>query len=109
MILVVYLIDNENPVIYCPANQTIILDVPDLSTSIQWDSPSASTSIQWDSPSAIDNSGDQPTINCNPYSGSSFDIGSTPVICTARDVSGNEGYCSFYIDITSKDFLDKKG
>ena len=86
-----YIIDNENPVKSCPANQTTTVDVPG-STAL----------IQWDSPTAIDNSGGKPTIDCNPSSGTIFDIGSTPVICTARDDYGNEGNCSFYIDIIGR-------
>ncbi len=90
-------IDNENPVISCPANQTNIVN------------QGTPTLIQWDNPSATDNSGDKPTIDCNPSNGTIFDIGSTPVICTARDDYGNEGNCSFYIDVIGKIFLHRTG
>ena len=87
-------IDNENPVISCPANQTNIVDRHNYNTSIQWDNPSAT-----------DNSGDIPTIECNPSNGIIFDKASTPVICTAHDDYGNVANCSFYIDIIGKMFL----
>ena len=60
-------IDNETPVLKsCPANQTSNVD-PGQSTAL----------IEWQDPSATDNSGDSPTVVCNPPSGTKFTIGST--------------------------------
>ncbi len=81
--------DNENPILEsCPANKTSYND-PGQSTAL----------IVWQDPSATDNSGDSPTVVCNPPSGTNFTIGSTNVTCTALDGYGNQGNCSFYVDI----------
>ncbi len=55
--------------------------------------------IEWQDPPATDNSGDSPTVVCNPPSGTSFDIGVTRVTCIALDGYKNNDSCSFYVDI----------
>jgi len=41
------------------------------------------------------------TVSCDPASGSSFPVGSTTVICTARDTSGNLlDACNFTVTVT---------
>ena len=77
--------------ISCPANQTSNTD-PGQSTAL----------VVWQDPSATDNSGDRPTVVCNPPSGTSFPIGSTKVTYTALDGYGNTDSCSFYVDIIGK-------
>jgi hypothetical protein len=56
--------------------------------------------------SAIDNSGNPPTINCSPSSGSNFPIGTTSVNCTATDGSGNSSSASFTVTVV---FVDNVG
>ncbi|XP_072017008.1 uncharacterized protein [Amphiura filiformis] len=81
--------DNEKPVLEsCPANQTTN------ATSGTW-----TATIVWHEPTATDNSGNLPTVICDPPSGNDFAIGQTPVTCTASDRSRNSETCSFYIDV----------
>ena len=40
-----------------------------------------------------------PTVSCAPVSGSSFSIGTTVVMCTATDASGNSSYASFNVTV----------
>ena len=87
-----YLIsDTEDPVIYCPANQTVD-SASSLSTAV----------AVWIDPQANDNSGITPTVTCNSDSGSQFQIGQTEVVCVARDPSGNQAICSFIIEVIGK-------
>ena len=36
-----------------------------------------------------------PTVECVPASGSVFPVGTTPVVCTAKDDCGNTVTCTF--------------
>ena len=47
--------------------------------------------------SATDNCDPSPTVACVPPSGSSFPMGSTTVLCTAWDASGNTNTCTFAV------------
>ncbi len=87
-----FLIDNETPVFQtCPANQTYNTD------------PAKSAALfEWQHPIATDNSGDRPTVVCEPPSGSNFTIGITHVNCTAVDGHGNKNSCLFYVDVNGK-------
>jgi X-Pro dipeptidyl-peptidase len=40
-------------------------------------------------PTATDTQDPNPTVSCNPASGSKFNIGTTPVTCAATDANGN--------------------
>ena len=89
--MIVYLTDNEDPVMNCPVNQTTTSD-PRKSTRL----------VKWEPPIAIDNSGDNTTTICDPASGSDFAIGQTSVTCIASDSSGNSKSCIFYVDVSGK-------
>jgi hypothetical protein len=39
------------------------------------------------------------SVVCNPSSGTTFPIGTTTVVCTATDVSGNTATCSFLVTV----------
>ncbi|XP_072041370.1 hyalin-like [Amphiura filiformis] len=81
--------DNEDPVVAsCPANQT---------TNTDPGQPIAM--VVWQGPIATDNSGLNPTVMCEPASGTDFVIGITIVTCTAVDGFGNVNICSFYVDV----------
>ncbi|PWU08968.1 MAG: hypothetical protein C5B50_28640, partial [Verrucomicrobia bacterium] len=41
-----------------------------------------------------------PFLSCNPPSGSSFPLGTTPVSCTATDACGNHATCSFMVTVS---------
>ena len=82
-------LDNDDPLIEsCPPDQTFTTE-PGKPT--RW--------IEWESPIATDNSGDSPTITCDPVSETNFTIGKTSVTCTALDAYGNNNSCTFYIDV----------
>ncbi len=42
------------------------------------------------------------TPSCNPASGTSFPVGITTVTCSATDVAGNTGTCSFNVEIADR-------
>jgi len=76
--------DAEPPTIICPADIalgcSIDLLVPALFTV-----------------SAYDNCDAQPTVICNPASGSGFPVGVTTVTATATDEAGNTSTCAFNV------------
>ena len=76
--------DTENPTITCPANVTV-------STT-----NSGGTTVSFTLPSGADNCGVQSVVAI-PASGSNFPIGTTPVVVTVTDTSGNVGQCSFSV------------
>ena len=83
--------DAEDPVVYCPSNQTLDTD------------PSQPTAVAvWTDPQTNDNSGKAPNVMCSHESGSQFQIGQTEVVCEARDASGNQANCTFIIEIIGK-------
>ena len=49
--------------------------------------------------SAVDDCDPNPTVVCNPPSGTFFHEGTTPVNCTARDKCGNGSECSFTVRV----------
>lgn len=44
------------------------------------------------------------TLICNPASGSFFPVGSTPVVCIATDVNGQEDQCNFIVTVEKMPF-----
>ena len=66
-------------------------EIPD---DITVETATQSAVVQFELPHATDASGSY-TLSCNPSSGSSFQIGTTTVTCTATDPSGNVGTVSF--------------
>eukprot|EP00899_Mesostigma_viride_P006514 jgi/Mesvir1/15864/Mv03410-RA.2 len=44
--------------------------------------------------------GDQPSVTCSPPSWSPFFEGTTPVVCRAADLDGNEANCTFDVIVT---------
>jgi uncharacterized delta-60 repeat protein len=77
--------DTQPPSITCPAN----VSMPG----------SMAMMVNYPPPTTSDNCPGQ-TANCNPASGSSFNVGVTTVTCTATDASGNMASCSFTLTIS---------
>ena len=48
---------------------------------------------------ATDNVDPNPTVTCQPTSGSLFPVGDTTVTCTATDASGNSSTASFVVHV----------
>ncbi|HEV8247249.1 MAG TPA: HYR domain-containing protein [Polyangiaceae bacterium] len=76
--------DNTPPVIECPAGVTE--ECIDGAAIVDYDvSATDDCSVE--------------SLSCAPPSGSSFDLGTTPVGCTASDPSGNSSSCAFDVDV----------
>lgn len=84
----VTVVDLEKPTLNCPANIVVSAPVDGCSAVVSYPAPSVS-----------DNCPGVGVATCNPPSGSSFNVGDTPVNCTARDASQNLGTCSFTVTV----------
>ncbi|HRK29227.1 MAG TPA: HYR domain-containing protein, partial [Chitinophagales bacterium] len=82
----VSVIDPQPPVITCPAS--ITLNANSMCTA----------TANWANPTATDNCG-LPTVTGTHTSGSPFGLGTTNVVFTATDVSGNTATCSFNVTV----------
>jgi subtilisin-like proprotein convertase family protein len=80
--------DNQNPVVTCPANKSVIAPSGACSASVTF------------SAAAADNCPGVSAANCSPPSGTAFPVGTTTVTCSATDASGNQGSCSFTVTVT---------
>ena len=47
----------------------------------------------------MDNAGHQLSVTCDPPSNSTFVSGDTTVTCSATDVAGNVGTCTFIVTV----------
>lgn len=77
-------LDTTPPVITCPADMIVPWSV-DLLVPVTF------------LVTATDDIDPSPIVSCTPQSGSGFPVGTTTVVCTATDASGNESTCSFTI------------
>ena len=82
---IVTVLDKENPVITCPAPQTLECTGP-------------GGAIATYSASATDNC-DAVTPNCTPPSGSTFPLGTTTLTCNAADTSANSSSCTSSVKV----------
>ncbi|MEM7104576.1 MAG: HYR domain-containing protein [Bacteroidota bacterium] len=78
--------DTENPTVTCPADITVDNDSGQCGATVNY-----TTTANDNCPGV--------SFNCIPASGSFFNVGVTPVTCTATDVAGNTGQCSFNITV----------
>ena len=65
------------------------------------DQGQCSAVVSFNAPAATDNCTGGLTATCNPASGSGFAVGATIVTCSAIDMAGNVGVCTF--NVTVKD------
>ncbi|MFK7774875.1 MAG: HYR domain-containing protein, partial [Saprospiraceae bacterium] len=80
--------DTEAPVLTdCPIDMTLS------------SGSDCSTSVIWNMPTVADNCDANPTLTCNIPSGNTFSVGTTPIICTATDASGNTSTCTFNVTV----------
>ncbi len=81
--------DTQMPTITCPANITRPTD------------PNQCTAVVTFAPTVSDNcsSGAALTQACSPPSGSAFPKGTTNVLCTVSDASGNQASCPFTVTV----------
>lgn len=80
--------DTQAPQITCPASITMNTAAGQCSKAVAYNSPSVS-----------DNCPGPFTTNCNPASGSTFNLGTTQVNCSVTDASGNQASCQFNVTI----------
>ncbi len=59
-----------------------------------------SVTVTFDLPTATDNEGTV-NVSCDPSSGSTFDVGTTTVMCIATDSAENSSVISFYVTVTT--------
>ncbi|HWN94117.1 MAG TPA: HYR domain-containing protein [Methylomirabilota bacterium] len=85
---VVTVTEPEPPAITCPA---------DVFATVPAGEPGGV--VDFEMPLATDNCGEV-TLVCDPPSGSVFPVGTTPVVCTATDSSGNTNSCTFAVMVT---------
>jgi hypothetical protein len=83
----VSLLDDQVPVIVCPANVNAPLPAGQTSAIVSYPPPTVTDNF----PGA--------TFVCSPASGSSFPAGSTTVTCTATDAERNRSFCSFLVSV----------
>ncbi|XP_072013269.1 uncharacterized protein [Amphiura filiformis] len=81
-------IDNEPPIVRCPAPVQLTI-LTGLGGAV----------IEWDEATATDNSGTATLVSRSHTPGSFFSIGETSVTYTFTDPSGNRGTCSFTVSI----------
>jgi hypothetical protein len=76
----------------------VIADLPDLTRTTTGTTPVV---VTFPLPAASDNSGVAPNVVCAPASGSSFQVGTATVTCTATDGAGLTASSSFTVTVTS--------
>ena len=81
----VTIVDETPPVIACPSNIVTPAGVGQCSAVVVY------------STTATDNC--SATVTCSPPSGSSFNIGTTTVVCVGADAAGNSTNCSFSVTV----------
>ena len=89
--LTVHVVDTTKPDVTAPANVTVDTGDP------------GGRSVSYGSATASDAVSGSPTPSCTPSSGSHFDVGTTPVTCTATDSSGNTGSAVFSVTVNLVD------
>lgn len=70
-----------------------LTDMP-ADTTVEATSPDGAT-VDYTAPAATDDVDPEPTVTCDPPSGSVFALGTTTVTCTAQDSSGNTSSDTF--------------
>ena len=88
-------VDNEPPVVTPPANVTTTAHAGDTTVVVTYGAASAT-----------DNAPGVGPATCAPASGSSFTLGTTTVVCSATDASGNVGHASFTVFVNTPPVVD---
>jgi hypothetical protein len=82
-------VDQTPPSLTCPAN--LVTNLP---------SGVRNAVVNFNTPVAGDNC-ETPPVVCTPASGSTFALGTNPVVCVATDNSDNTGSCTFHVILQS--------
>jgi len=82
------------------AADTVAPELHGVPTSIAVDTDSATgRTVTYTPPTATDNEDPAPVVECDPPSGANFAVGTTDVVCTATDASGNATNASFTVTV----------
>jgi 6-phosphogluconolactonase (cycloisomerase 2 family) len=84
----VTVVDQQTPIINCSADQTVN-NQPN----------SCGAVVEYTLPGVSDNCPDVGAPSCNPPSGMFFPIGTTDVLCSVSDASGNGSQCTFKVTV----------
>lgn len=79
-------VDTQAPTLTCPANV--------MATAAPG---TCSSTVTYALATVTDNCSSGLTVTCNPASGSTFNVGTHTVICSATDAAGRTGTCSFSV------------
>lgn len=82
----VEVVDETAPVLACPDD--IVVECASVDGEI----------VDYPAPLITNECNGEPTLECDPPSGSLFPLGTTTVVCRATDAAGNSGVCTF--DVT---------
>ncbi|XP_071489593.1 uncharacterized protein [Diadema antillarum] len=86
-------VDTRPPLIqFCPDDISVTTDIVNTGATVSWDNPIVA-----------DASGDPISIVVSKASGTSFDVGTTEVMYTFVDSSGNSVSCSFLVTVVAVD------
>ncbi|XP_072029649.1 uncharacterized protein [Amphiura filiformis] len=80
--------DTQPPILTCPTDQTVPNDFNQ-----------ATAVVSWPDIAVVENHGEAPVAYSDHPSGFSFPIGSTVVLYSATDASGNVGTCTFNVNV----------
>ncbi|XP_033105153.1 hyalin-like [Anneissia japonica] len=89
-----FISDYEEPDLMCPHHIVVNNSVD------QSENP-----VTWKEPTVADNVHSGISATCTPASGSFFEVGLTVVTCSATDVPGNKGSCSFVVHVTGQEYF----
>jgi X-Pro dipeptidyl-peptidase len=82
------------------AADTVAPELHGLPANIAMDTDSGTgRTVTYTPPTATDNEDPAPVVECDPPSGANFAVGTTDVVCTATDASGNSTSASFTVTV----------
>lgn len=97
---IITVVDNENPVVNCPANVNVDVPAGTMSTIVNGLLPLSSNDNCGISSTTYSLTGATTNVGTNDASGNSFNVGTTNLTYTVMDNSGNTGTCSSTITVT---------
>src|SRR5262249_41386045 len=88
--------NSASPAVACGGASALAVHCP---ADITTDTTNAVPAVVTFTATATDPCDPNPTVTCQPASGSSFSVGMTKVECSAKDVLGNTSSCSFQVTV----------
>ena len=91
------IVQDDTLVDYVVLELTICQCQPDI--AVNKDPMACGANVAFPLPPFADNCDPNPSVVCVPASGSFFAVGTTLVVCTATDASGNRAVCTFNVTV----------